>query len=246
MNPAALKTNVGDLRDGGLIIADEGEFTARNLAKAGYDVKPARRRQPRALAVGAHSISPSSRSTRSSRSGSATRKRCAARTCGRSGSRCGCSTATAPPIVDWLKTKFAKKRRACRGQYRRAQRRPRLWRNGRDRRAGAASTHIAAAPAEPGLYRTVTGAESLSLGLVAGAQLAGLPMFFGGYPITPASAILHHSAASRNMASPPSRRRTRLPRSAPRSARATPGNWASPPRRGPASRSRARRSGSRS
>ena len=47
-------------------------------------------------------------------------------------------------------------------------------------------------PAEPGLYRTVTGAEAISLGLVAGAKLAGLPMFFGGYPITPASAILHH------------------------------------------------------
>ncbi|HET7709098.1 MAG TPA: 2-oxoglutarate ferredoxin oxidoreductase subunit alpha, partial [Sphingomicrobium sp.] len=52
--------------------------------------------------------------------------------------------------------------------------------------------HIAAAPAEPGLYRTVTGAESLALGLVAGCQLAGLKMFFGGYPITPASALLHH------------------------------------------------------
>ncbi len=52
--------------------------------------------------------------------------------------------------------------------------------------------HLDAAPAEPGLYRTVTGAESLSVGLVAGAQLAGLKMFFGGYPITPASAILHH------------------------------------------------------
>ena len=38
----------------------------------------------------------------------------------------------------------------------------------------------------------MTGAESISLGLVAGAQLAHLPMFFGGYPITPASAILHH------------------------------------------------------
>jgi 2-oxoglutarate ferredoxin oxidoreductase subunit alpha len=52
--------------------------------------------------------------------------------------------------------------------------------------------HLAAAPAEPGLYRTVTGAESLSLGLIAGAQLAELPMFFGSYPITPASPILHH------------------------------------------------------
>ena len=54
--------------------------------------------------------------------------------------------------------------------------------------------HIDAAPAEPGLYRTVTGAEALSVGLVAGAQLAGLKMFFAGYPITPASALLHHLA----------------------------------------------------
>ena len=52
--------------------------------------------------------------------------------------------------------------------------------------------HLDPAPAEPGLYRTVTGAEAISLGLVAGCKLANLPMFFGGYPITPASAILHH------------------------------------------------------
>src|SRR6059058_5365347 len=40
MNPAALKVNADQLRDGGLIIADEGEFTARNLAKAGYEQSP--------------------------------------------------------------------------------------------------------------------------------------------------------------------------------------------------------------
>src|SRR5687768_9423113 len=40
MNPAALKTNVGALKVGGLIIADEGEFGARNLAKAGYAENP--------------------------------------------------------------------------------------------------------------------------------------------------------------------------------------------------------------
>src|SRR5581483_6684247 len=40
MNPAALKTNVEALKPGGLIIADTGEFTPRNLAKAGYDANP--------------------------------------------------------------------------------------------------------------------------------------------------------------------------------------------------------------
>src|SRR3546814_19574569 len=40
MNPAALKTNVEALTPGGLIIAAEGEFGARTLAKAGYDTYP--------------------------------------------------------------------------------------------------------------------------------------------------------------------------------------------------------------
>ena len=40
MNPAALKTNARQVREGGLLIIDEGEFTARNLAKAGYEQNP--------------------------------------------------------------------------------------------------------------------------------------------------------------------------------------------------------------
>src|SRR4029434_5136606 len=40
MTPAALKMNATALREGGLIIADEGEFTPRNLAKAGYESNP--------------------------------------------------------------------------------------------------------------------------------------------------------------------------------------------------------------
>src|SRR5690606_8321494 len=51
---------------------------------------------------------------------------------------------------------------------------------------------IGKAKLEPGTYRTVTGGQSLAWGLVVGAQKAGLPLFFGSYPITPASPILHH------------------------------------------------------
>ena len=45
-----------------------------------------------------------------------------------------------------------------------------------------------------GIDPTRSGAEALSLGLVAGCQLAGVDMFFGSYPITPASPLLHHLA----------------------------------------------------
>jgi 2-oxoglutarate ferredoxin oxidoreductase subunit alpha len=51
--------------------------------------------------------------------------------------------------------------------------------------------HLDRAAQPQGLYRTITGADAIAYGLVAGAQLAELPMFYGGYPITPASSVLH-------------------------------------------------------
>src|SRR5690606_11623266 len=63
---------------------------------------------------------------------------------------------------------------------------------------GRASYHIRPARIEPGVYRTVTGGEALAWGLVAGAQRAGLELFFGSYPITPASPLLHVLARLKN------------------------------------------------
>jgi 2-oxoglutarate ferredoxin oxidoreductase subunit alpha len=94
------------------------------------------------------------------------------------------------PIVDWLKTKFAKAPELAEANI--AALNAGHAYGETVEIGGVHRHHIAAAPAEPGLYRTVTGAEALALGLVAGCKLAGLNMFFGGYPITPASALLHH------------------------------------------------------
>ena len=43
----------------------------------------------------------------------------------------------------------------------------------------------------PGLYRHITGNQATALGIAAAGQKAGLPVFYGSYPITPASDILH-------------------------------------------------------
>ena len=51
---------------------------------------------------------------------------------------------------------------------------------------------IGEAPMEAGEYRSITGAEALSLGLAAAGELAGKDIMFCGYPITPASSILHY------------------------------------------------------
>lgn len=51
---------------------------------------------------------------------------------------------------------------------------------------------------KPGTYRNITGNESTVLGLVAATQKSGLPLFFGSYPITPASDILHGLSRHKN------------------------------------------------
>jgi len=54
------------------------------------------------------------------------------------------------------------------------------------------------APFKPGMYRNITGNEAIALGLVVGADLAGKKLFYSGYPITPASSILHSLAKYKN------------------------------------------------
>ena len=51
---------------------------------------------------------------------------------------------------------------------------------------------------QPGTYRNITGNESTVLGLVAATKKSGLPLFFGSYPITPASDILHGLSRHKN------------------------------------------------
>jgi len=50
----------------------------------------------------------------------------------------------------------------------------------------------------PGVYRNISGNTALAMGFVAASQKAGLPLFLGSYPITPASDILHELSAYKN------------------------------------------------
>src|SRR6476660_270880 len=155
MNPAALKVNAPQVREGGLLIVDEGEFTARNLTKAGYEQNPLEDGSLSRWQVVHFNISQLTLdAVKPFGLGNKEALRC--KNMWTLGLALWMFDRDRGPIVEWLNAKFA------------------------------------AAPAEPGLYRTVTGAEALALGLVAGCQLARLKMFFGGYPITPASALLHH------------------------------------------------------
>jgi 2-oxoglutarate ferredoxin oxidoreductase subunit alpha len=56
------------------------------------------------------------------------------------------------------------------------------------------SYEVPAAKLEPGIYRNINGTEALAMGLTAGATLAERQLFYGSYPITPASDTLHQLA----------------------------------------------------
>jgi 2-oxoglutarate ferredoxin oxidoreductase subunit alpha len=190
MNPAALKTNVKALRDGGLIIADEGEFTPRNLAKAGYETSPLDDRSLSRWQLVRFNISQLTLdAVKPFGLGNKEALRC--KNMWTLGLALWMFDRDRGPITDWLKAKFASAPELAEANIA-ALNAGHAYGETVEIGGQVRQHHIAAAPAEPGLYRTVTGAESLSVGLVAGAQLAGLKMFFGGYPITPASAILHH------------------------------------------------------
>ena len=190
MNPAALKVNVGALREGGLIIADEGEFSARNLAKAGYEANPLEDDSLAKWQLVKFNISQLTLdAVKPFGLGNKEALRC--KNMWTLGLALWMFDRSREPIVDWLKTKFAKAPQLAEANIA-ALNAGHAYGETVEIGAAVKPRHIAPAPAEPGLYRTVTGAEALGLGLVAGAQLAGLPMFFGSYPITPASPILHH------------------------------------------------------
>ncbi|MFN5085009.1 MAG: 2-oxoacid:acceptor oxidoreductase subunit alpha [Novosphingobium sp.] len=189
MNPAALKTNVGALKPGGLIIADTGEFTKRNLEKAKYDVSPLEDGSLAKWQVLAFDISALTlESVKPFGLGNKEALRC--KNMWTLGLALWMFDRDRAPLIDWLNAKFAKNKVLADANVA-ALNAGHAYGETAELGGHVKKLHLGPVPTPAGLYRTITGADAVALGLVAGAQLAHLPMFFGGYPITPASSILH-------------------------------------------------------
>lgn len=190
MNPAALKVNLAALKPGGLIIADSGEFTRRNLEKAKYDANPLEDDSLAAWQVLAFDISARTLdAVKPFGLGNKEALRC--KNMWTLGLALWMFDRDRQPLIDWLNAKFAKNPVLAEANVA-ALNAGHAYGETAELAGPLRQVHVGAVASEPGLYRTITGAEAVSYGLVAGAQLAGLPMFFGGYPITPASSILHN------------------------------------------------------
>jgi 2-oxoglutarate ferredoxin oxidoreductase subunit alpha len=194
MNPAALKINLGDLRPGGMIIANSGAFSEANLAKAGYQRNPLTDESLSHYQLFAIDI------------GGLTGR--AVEGTGLSRKEAGrCKNYFALGLMLWLYHRPLEDEIAAINK--RFASEPELGTaNVAALRAGygygessemfSVSYRVRAAPVRPGSYRSVTGNQALALGCVAASELSGLRLFLGSYPITPASDILHALAALRH------------------------------------------------
>ena len=191
MNPAALKVNLPALRPGGLIIVDTGAFDERNLEKAGYKENPLEGTELAQYQVVAFDITRLTlEAVKSVGLGN------------RDGLRCKAMWALGltlwmfgrdrGPLIEYLKTKFGAKGDKLVEANIAALNAGHAYGETAEIGQPLKQVRVPRAEMAPGLYRTVTGSETVALGLVAGSQLAGLPLFLGSYPITPASPILHH------------------------------------------------------
>ena len=190
MNPAALKTNVGALRPGGLIIADSGEFNERNLTKAKYAANPLEDDSLAKWQLVSINISQMTLdAVKPFGLGNKEALRC--KNMWTLGLALWMFDRDRAPLVDWLNAKFKKKPLLAEANIA-ALNAGHAYGETVEIGGHLQQKHVGAAPAAPGLYRTITGAEAVAYGLVAGTQLANVKMFFGGYPITPASSILHY------------------------------------------------------
>ena len=189
MNPAALKVVLPELKLGGLILVDSGTFTERNLHKAHYDTNPLEDGSLTPYRLIELDISAMTlEAVKEFGLGKKEALRC--KNMWTLGLVYWMYNRDRQVTIDWLNVKFTNLPDLVAANIA-ALNAGHAFGETAEIPDGVHGFSIGKADIAPGEYRTVTGAEALSWGLVAGAKLAGLKMTFCSYPITPASSLLH-------------------------------------------------------
>jgi 2-oxoglutarate ferredoxin oxidoreductase subunit alpha len=190
MNPAALRTNVKDLVQGGAIIVNSDAFTPPNLAKAGYASSPLGDGSLKSYRV--FEIPVSTLNARALEGLDMTAKQVdLTKNFFALGVMFWLFERSMEPTLRWIEEKFGSRaivaeanRRALHAGYA----------FGETTEIFHTRYDVPAAHLPPGTYRNVTGNEATALGCVAVSALAGRPLVYSTYPITPATDILHQLA----------------------------------------------------
>ncbi len=187
MNPAALKANIDLMAKGTVLLVNSDAFEERNLAKAGYEANPLTDGSLSAYTV--YEV-PMTSITQEVCKEAGVKPRDAERSKNffALGLVSWLYTRPVEATVEWIAERFATKPQV-------AEANTRAFRAGYDFGETAelfeSNYEIRPATFEKGEYVQVTGNQALAWGLITATRLAGVPLFLGSYPITPASDILH-------------------------------------------------------
>jgi 2-oxoglutarate/2-oxoacid ferredoxin oxidoreductase subunit alpha len=194
MNPAALKANIKDLKRSGILILNSDSFTEKDFKKAGVTSNPLEDHSLdgyRVFPVGLETLTRSALSELGLDAKSMDR----CKNFFALGMCYWLYNRSMDLTYHWIEDKFKNKpllieanKLAMRAGYTFCE----------ATEAFQVSYEIPPAKLTPGTYRNLSGNQALALGLVTGAQKAGLPLFLGSYPITPASDILHELSMYKN------------------------------------------------
>jgi 2-oxoglutarate ferredoxin oxidoreductase subunit alpha len=194
MNPAALMKHLGALQNGGTLILNVDAFSDRNLTKAGYTADP--REDGTLTDYQVHEAKLTELTLRALDPfvdrGELNKKEAER-----------CKNMLALGLVSWMfHRQIVGTEQWLRSKF---EGRPEVaeanvtalhagWNYGETTEAFRFTYEVKPARLPPGRYRNITGNQAVAYGLIAAGVRSGLPLFYGSYPITPASDILHELA----------------------------------------------------
>lgn len=190
MNPAALRVNFKQVKPGGLIVVNETTFTELNLKKANWSANPLNDETLKGYQLLRVPLTElTAKALRDLPLQSIEVERC--KNFFALGLVFWLYDRSLDHTLHWIETKFAKRPEIAQA-------------NATALKAGykyadmvellPVQYQVQKAALPPGTYRKITGNEATTIGLITAARLAGKTLFYGSYPITPASTILHELA----------------------------------------------------
>ena len=196
MNPAALKANLDDLESGGVIIVNTDAFSRNNLRKAGYDENPLENNSLKDYDVHQVPLTSLNRKALEDLEGLSNQQKDLSKNAFALGLTFWLFDRPMETTLNFIKQKFAKRPQVVEANTR-ALRSGYFY--GENTEAFQARVRVPRRTAvDSGIYRRINGNEALVLGMVTAAQKASKTLFYGSYPITPASSILEDLAALKN------------------------------------------------
>ena len=188
MNPAALKVNLPDLEDGGTLIVNTDGFTPENLKYANYATNPLDDNSLAGYRIHKLPISTLNMNALKGNVELSRKEMDRSKNFFALGVLYWLYDRPMENTLNWIRAKFAKSPELAKANEIALK----TGYNFADT-TEVFTTHYTVKKAQiaPGKYRKITGNEATAIGFVTASQLSGRPLFYGSYPITPASDILH-------------------------------------------------------